>query len=216
MVRAPVRRGGRRTPRGFLFEVSGGDPSLDFVNTVDLRPLASRKELLATYADVPSWARQAGLLTREQEAALVKKASRDREAAERARKRLVEARECLFQVLIAFVEGKDVPGDALDRWNRLVRRAAERFELVPLRERFAWRSASDPGELDFLMWTIVHAAVALLTGPEAPRIRSCASESCDWMFLDRSRRGNRRWCDMTVCGNRAKARRFYARRRARS
>ncbi|MCI0410541.1 MAG: CGNR zinc finger domain-containing protein [Acidobacteria bacterium] len=33
------------------------------------------------------------------------------------------------------------------------------------------------------------------------------------MFLDRSKRGNRRWCDMTVCGNRAKARRFYLRKK---
>jgi predicted RNA-binding Zn ribbon-like protein len=87
---------------------------------------------------------------------------------------------------------------------------------VPAKNGFAWRCTAPADEFDFLLWQIVHAAVALLTGPYASRIRSCASESCDWMFVDRSKRGNRRWCDMTVCGNRAKARRFYERRKRRS
>ena len=39
----------------------------------------------------------------------------------------------------------------------------------------------------------------------------CASDSCDWLFLDISRNQMRRWCDMKTCGNRDKARRHYER-----
>jgi predicted RNA-binding Zn ribbon-like protein len=213
MDRAAVRRGGRWTSEGFLFELSGGNLALDFVNTVDMRPLASRKELLATYEDVCSWARQAALLTPKEESALKKKAARLLEEAEGARLRLVRARECLFQIFSAAVDEQRIPDEVLKRWNQLVHRAMARFELEQRKEGLGWRNASDPQDLDSLLWPVIHAAVVLLTGPDVPRIRRCASLECDWMFLDGSKRGNRRWCDMTVCGNRAKARRFYKRKR---
>lgn len=57
----------------------------------------------------------------------------------------------------------------------------------------------------------VRSAVALLTSSDIDRVRVCAAEDCNWVFLDESRNGSRRWCDMKVCGNRAKAKRFYAR-----
>jgi len=38
----------------------------------------------------------------------------------------------------------------------------------------------------------------------------CADDSCAWLFLDATRSGTRRWCDMKGCGNRNKVRRFRA------
>ena len=212
MDQAAVRRGGRLTSQGFLFELSGGNLALDFVNTVDMRPLESRKELLSAYDDVCAWARQAALLTPKGESDLKKKAARLPGEAEGARRKFVQARECLFQVLSAAVDREPIPDEALELWNRLVHRAMSRFELEQRKDGLGWRNASDPQDLDSMLWPVVHAAVMLLTGPDVPRIRRCASEKCDWMFLDRSKRGNRRWCDMTVCGNRAKAQRFYRRK----
>jgi len=48
-----------------------------------------------------------------------------------------------------------------------------------------------------------------LTGPRLDRVRRCANPECGWLFLDDSRAGKRRWCSMSACGNRAKARRHY-------
>jgi predicted RNA-binding Zn ribbon-like protein len=45
------------------------------------------------------------------------------------------------------------------------------------------------------------------------RVRLCANAQCLWLFLDQSKGGTRRWCDMAACGNRAKARRHYQRMR---
>ena len=43
------------------------------------------------------------------------------------------------------------------------------------------------------------------------RMRKCANPDCPFWFLDTTRSGTRRWCSMTVCGNRLKARRHYRR-----
>ncbi|MGH8925291.1 MAG: CGNR zinc finger domain-containing protein [Acidimicrobiia bacterium] len=44
-------------------------------------------------------------------------------------------------------------------------------------------------------------------------IRKCANPACELLFLDLSKSRRRRWCDMTTCGNRAKAAAHYARGR---
>lgn len=56
------------------------------------------------------------------------------------------------------------------------------------------------------------SALSLLSGDLIRKIRIC--RNCGWLFLDRSRNGSRLWCDMTVCGNRSKAKRHYERRKA--
>ena len=56
------------------------------------------------------------------------------------------------------------------------------------------------------------SALRLVEAGRRDRVRIC--ENCGWLFLDRSRNGSRRWCDMSVCGNRQKARRHYSRGRA--
>ena len=54
--------------------------------------------------------------------------------------------------------------------------------------------------------TIARDAVDLFGGPLARRIRVCAAENCGLLLLDTSRPGQRRWCSMQLCGNRAKVR----------
>ena len=55
------------------------------------------------------------------------------------------------------------------------------------------------------------SALALLPVARDRRIRICAH--CRWLFVDESRNRSRIWCDMAVCGNRAKAKRHYRRKR---
>ena len=72
-------------------------------------------------------------------------------------------------------------------------------------------TADDPtGEaLARLVEPFIAAVAAGTTG----RLRICANDDCRWAFEDTSRAGRRRWCDMTSCGNVAKARRYRARKR---
>lgn len=58
------------------------------------------------------------------------------------------------------------------------------------------------------------SALRLVASPEPERLKIC--RACGWLFLDRSRNRSRQWCDMAVCGNRAKARLHYKRKRKES
>jgi predicted RNA-binding Zn ribbon-like protein len=59
--------------------------------------------------------------------------------------------------------------------------------------------------------------VDLLTCEDCARVRQCESEGgCGWIYLDNTKGRTRRWCSMRACGNRAKARRHYARVKAES
>ncbi|WP_377295588.1 CGNR zinc finger domain-containing protein [Rhizobium sp. SGZ-381] len=57
----------------------------------------------------------------------------------------------------------------------------------------------------------VHSALRLLSLPQKDRLKICGH--CGWLFVDRSKNRSRFWCDMTVCGNRAKAARHYRRQK---
>jgi predicted RNA-binding Zn ribbon-like protein len=57
----------------------------------------------------------------------------------------------------------------------------------------------------------VRSASDLLTSPDLENVHECDMSDCRWVFVDRSKNHRRRWCDMKVCGNRAKARKFYRR-----
>ena len=58
---------------------------------------------------------------------------------------------------------------------------------------------------------LVEPFLASVAAGTTDRLRICANDDCRWVFEDTSRAGRRRWCDMTSCGNVAKARRYRAR-----
>jgi predicted RNA-binding Zn ribbon-like protein len=82
-----------------------------------------------------------------------------------------------------------------------------------LGDGFVWDWHEVDGVLELPIWIVARSAADLLVSSELERVRECAGEKCDWLFLDASRNQSRRWCDMAACGNRAKAQRNYARRR---
>lgn len=57
---------------------------------------------------------------------------------------------------------------------------------------------------------LARSALRIVYGGRVGRVRICGN--CGWLFEDASRNGSRLWCDMAVCGNRAKARRHYQRK----
>jgi predicted RNA-binding Zn ribbon-like protein len=189
------------------FDLSGGRLCLDFANTVDNRPTERARDLLESYADLAAWSRQSGILSAREERALLGRARRAPAEASRVVARARSLREALFQV---FSRGSATALDELRKalptaYRRPVLRAAPGYEL-------AWED--DPGALDRMLGPVLRSAVELLASKELDRVRVCGADTCDWLFMDESRSRSRQWCNMAVCGNRAKARRFYRRQRA--
>lgn len=80
--------------------------------------------------------------------------------------------------------------------------------LARMAETFAAHSAS--ADLCPIDLATARSALGLVGTSESDRMKICPN--CEWLFLDRSKNRSRTWCDMAVCGNRAKARLHYHRK----
>ncbi|MGA7169249.1 MAG: CGNR zinc finger domain-containing protein [Candidatus Sulfotelmatobacter sp.] len=199
----------RRRPS--RFDLIAGNVSLDFVNTLDDRHIQP-KELLEHYDDLARFGEDAGLLTPSRVDQLVARSSKDPDRAEEALRRARELREAIHDVFWALINHRSVPAEALATLNDDARIAAEHLRLVPINGGFEWRF-DDLDNFDSLLWQIARAAADLLASDQIPFVRACSAKDCEWFFLDTSKNHHRRWCDMKRCGNRAKVRKFYAKKK---
>ncbi len=194
-------------------DLVGGRLALDFVNTRGDRLAEAPNEHLTDYATLVAWAQHAGAVDGAQARRLAHKAAASPRAAAAAVVEATELREALYRMLIERTRAPQAADVA--RVEAALARAstAPRVAFRGGKYEVAW-DASDA--LTAPLDAIVRDAVALLADEgDAARVRQCEAESgCGWIFLDATKARSRRWCDMKVCGNRAKARRHYARKKA--
>ena len=190
----------------------GGSVCLDFVNTLDDRFTGSPKELLKSYVDLARFGEDAGILTDVQVDRLFPWSIQYKEEAEEVLKAAIELREVIGAIFYATVRSEPVPAAPLATLNGRVQEAAHHLKLVPGKARFEWKFDSSVNAYAPL-WPIARDAAELLASDRLQFVRACASKNCEWLFLDETKNHRRRWCDMTKCGNRAKAKRFYARQK---
>lgn len=190
----------------------GGALCLDFTNTVDHRGAEAPNERLNTRADLVWWANRVGLLGADEVEGLVGDASARGGEPWRRVRRAVELREALYPIFSRVSEGALPEEGHLARLNMEVRRAFSLRELVGGDGRFRW-SWTTGDVAARVLGEVALSAADLLAGPDLVRVGKCAGADCDWLFLDTSRNRSRRWCDMSECGNRAKARRYQRRHR---
>jgi predicted RNA-binding Zn ribbon-like protein len=194
------------------FQIIAGELCLDFINTLDNRPVPERRtELLPTYHDLVDWAVQARAISPLQLSALLREAGTYPKAAEQMLSKAIALRECLYRIISNALRNRRPAPDDLVSFNAYRGEAVSNLQLKPTRSgyRLGWKD--DPSRLDSILWPIVQSASDLLTSPDLVNVHECDMPSCRWIFVDRSKNHRRRWCDMKVCGNRAKARKFYLR-----
>lgn len=212
-----VRFGGLQTPDGYLFELTGGHLCLDLANTLDERRTSQPRELLASYEDVLNWGMQAGAIEEEAGWKLRTLAAREPAAAQSALQRIVRAREAIFAIFSAVAAQRQPPNDALALLNRVHVKALGKRRLEQHETRFVWAwSHNEVADLDSVLWPVALSAGELLTSAELVHVRVCAGTNCAWLFIDRSKSHTRRWCDMSVCGNRSKVARHRSRSNTRA
>jgi len=191
------------------FQLVGGHPVLDFANTLDNRGSDREIELLASYEDLLRFAEQSGIISSAESSELSRAAQKHKQTAARALADGVTMREAIFQVFNAISHDQPSPRSAIDRLNGLVQEALAHRFLAAGHDRLQWQWSDTADNPRWILWPLALQAAELLSSHEVKNVRSCASEGCDWLFLDHSKSHSRRWCDMRVCGNRNKARRFY-------
>ena len=166
------------------------DLVMDFVNTAD----PDSGELLEGPADLSRWLAGRELMPKGERAGRADFA------------RAVELREALRSAMLANNGGPEDPAA-----GALLEAAARRGELsVHFRDGGSLLEPCAEGPDGALAALLAPVAEAMSDGTWA-RVKACRAEDCQWAFYDFSRNRSGTWCDMAVCGNRAKVRAYRAR-----
>ncbi len=191
------------------FELVAGNPALDFVNTLDNRFNERPQELLVSYAELLRFTTESGLITGAQARALRNLPSGDEERS-RVLAQAIDLREALADVAYAWLSGAKIPNGKRDTLEAYFKQAGAVRNLSIDAGVLVWRWPQKVN-LALPLWTLAQTAADLLLSDRLAFMRSCAKETCGWLFLDTSKNHTRRWCDMKLCGNRMKAQNYHAR-----
>jgi predicted RNA-binding Zn ribbon-like protein len=208
------------------FKFIGGTLSLDFVNTVGGRVETDQKrdpqyrivrDKLTGFDDLVRWSELGGALSRA-EAQQTARAARQTKDAKNVFDRAIALREALYRICKSLVEApvgvcKPPTADVAVLNGELTN--AHTHKRLTFRDGdFKW-SWDQPDAIDRILWSIADSAGGFFVSPALNSLRQCPGDDCGWLFLDASRNGSRQWCEMRICGNRAKLRRFRERLHAR-
>jgi predicted RNA-binding Zn ribbon-like protein len=205
------------------FKYVAGDPALDLVNTVDWTSGGLVEDRLSAYDRFAQWAEGAEIVVPRLAAHFQTEARARPDAAAKALREAVRLRWVLRQIFVAVARGESVTTlRATSDLNALLTESLSHLQLAgksPANEgaaplQWSWRDAAS--RLDSLLWPVVRSAAELLASDEANQIHECGGTDCGWMYVDRSRNGLRRWCEMESCGTREKSRQRAQRRAART
>lgn len=207
-----TRSGGRNDETiwrdGFLF--LGNEHALDLVNT---RPVIDGKatELLPDFAALLRWFRAASLLTARQAAAL-ELSWGSTVGARAAFDTMILFREELRGQIVCWESGAPLRRSTAAEISR-------QMAAHPMLTRLKTSDGAPVIETYFdahapedLFAPIAYSAAMLFTRHDRARVRQCLG--CVLHFHDNSKKGTRRWCSMTLCGNRKKVAAYAARQRA--
>jgi predicted RNA-binding Zn ribbon-like protein len=183
---------------------SGGVLALDLANTVIYRETPERS--LDRFADPDELSRFAAAASHFRKGewgnALFRSPLLPRERAA-----LISVRESINELFRSAASGSGLKPAHLSEFLRL---ASELVCDEPAEQDIELPEPHEKRRELSLGAAAVLSALRLCEPARLKRIKICPN--CHWLFLDESRNSSRRWCDMSVCGNRAKAKRHYRRK----
>jgi len=193
------------------FDLSGGNLCLDFANTVSHRKQPEQKQdNLTGYDDLVLFAREAGVVAPQLAGQLLEVAAMRPQVRAATFKAAIKLREAIYQVFAAVARSRAPRKRDIKLIEEMASQAMTHRRLVPGGGKYRWEWKCDKNEsLSYVLWPIAASAAELLTSDRVTQVRECEAKTCAWLFLDQTRNHSRRWCDMSACGNREKARRHY-------
>lgn len=196
------------------FEFIAGALCLEFANTIHNWHAEDPGEELHAICDLLQWAKEAGLLSSADYYRLAAHYNRNPRKAAAALGKGTAARNLLLSIFAGIANGRSVSAARLSELNSALAQAPGLLRARKNSGRIETEWTSAAGGLQQVLFAVLASAAELLASNRVARVRSCASADCTWLFVDESRNRSRRWCDMSDCGNRMKARRHYQRAKA--
>jgi predicted RNA-binding Zn ribbon-like protein len=195
-------------------DIVGGNPALDFVNTASGWSSGDPVDRLDGAAGFADWAHVAGLVDDAGLARLRAEIAGAPESAARVYSEARNLRAALWRIFSAVAAGGKARAEDLKALSVWKARTAQNSEIVCDEGGFRRACCDTAPALERPLRLIVDAAEELLLMGPLERLHSCGGERCEWMFLDLSKNGKRRWCSMATCGNDAKVKKFRSRNKS--
>lgn len=198
------------------FQLVAGQPALDFINTLDWRfRKGGQVELLKSYGDLLRFTEQSKILTPALAQQLLTTVAN--RSATRILKSSIELRETAAGIFYAVLDGHSPSAVALKTLQVYINAARLHQQLTWKNSHLEWdlsEVADKEAKAELPLWLLSLSISRLITSASMQMVRACGDPACRWLFIDTSKNHTRRWCDMKICGNRMKARRFKAQREA--
>ena len=185
----------------------GGVLALDFCNTSSGRGTEGHIEHLRTAADLLTWARHAAMLDQDREARLRRRCATAPGFGMRLLTEALRLRDAVYRLNAALSSGQDPDQADVDVIAGLHATCLAQGHLSVREGGFGWSWDVEKAPEATVLGPIAASAMALITAADRARLKRCDGHHCGWLFLDTTKSNNRRWCEMEVCGNRAKQRR---------
>lgn len=180
------------------FYFVGNNLALDFLNSATAEVNAD---------NLASWALGAGIIAEGNVDGLPKSLKED------AVGLVVNFREQLRRMVEKLVSGRDISDSEMESINKVLRHARRFAELDRGADGFIKKIDIEVASAGDLLVPIAESFVDLLCYGKLDYLRKCERPDCILYFYDTTKNHRRRWCSMAVCGNRAKASKFYRKRK---
>lgn len=193
-------------------QLDGGCPVFDFTNTISNRNDPDYFDYLTKYDDFVEWINKIKLLPKgKMDAIAAFSKSHTRKSADTLRQ-IIEVREVVFKLFSSLAQQQKADRETVDAFNGFFSEALSNMRVEVGRKEVAMSFiVSEKTILKEPLYILVKNAFDILSTQSFDRIKECPT--CRWLFLDTTKNGKRRWCNMQVCGSNDKARRYYHRKK---
>ena len=189
----------------------GSELAFDFTNTSSGRGGARHIDHLRTPEHLLMWARHAKMLTPRDGGYLAKRLAANPALGAQLLDRALALREVIYAIGIACARGRRPRSELVDALAHVHAAAILKARLSPCEANFAWVWHPEDGVIEAILGPIALSALTMLSQADLTRVKQCGGEHCGWLFFDTTKNKRRRWCEMEVCGNRAKQKAHRAR-----
>jgi predicted RNA-binding Zn ribbon-like protein len=208
-----MRSGYAQLPsRAAKLALVGGELAFDFTNTTSGRGSPRPREHLQTAEHIVVWAHHAKIIAKERVKHLCLELARSPRLARELLRRTLDLRDVVYAIGSALGCGKPPSATDIDRLAEMHAQCLRLARLQSAKGVYVWTWEIAARPIEAILGPITLSALSLLSQADLSRVKQCKGADCGWLFFDATKNKNRRWCEMEVCGNRAKQRRLRQRR----
>lgn len=183
--------------------LDGGWLCLDFTNTVSTRRPAQGGDYLQSWDDYIRWVRRLEVLPEPEFEVWQKMPAGDMDEVR-------ALREAIYVLFGHYARTGKIHPTHLETINGFLHEVYM-YTCLKITDKGLQRGIVRQAHAEKPLWILALSAETLLLSDRLSRVKAC--DNCGWLFLDTSKNGARRWCNMLTCGSQTKAKAWYHRKK---